>query len=109
MPASRLSRSIITRRCTALIFCANRNQANRAKQKQSQENETGRRLYRRLRGGDLGPCVRREPDRTRRIFTGADDHAALCHRSAAVLVRAQAQSLLAGADRDQLYAVSRPV
>src|SRR5258707_11250946 len=31
MPASRSSRSIITRRCTALIFCANRNPANRVK------------------------------------------------------------------------------
>src|SRR5712672_1711270 len=31
MPALRSPRSIITRRCTALIFCANRNPANRVK------------------------------------------------------------------------------
>ena len=43
------------------------------------------------------------------ILAGAHDHAALCHRGAAVPVLAQARRLMAASDRDQLLAVSRPV
>ena len=56
---------------------------------QEQENETGRCLHRRPGGGDLGACLRREPDRAQRIFAGTDDDAALFHRRLALPVRAR--------------------
>src|SRR5712691_2301829 len=88
MSASRPYRSIITRLSTALTFCANRKPANKAEKDEPKKtaqiteprNEAGRRLYRCPGGGDLGACVCRKPDRTRRIFAGADDDAALCDR-----------------------------
>src|SRR5262245_59126122 len=101
MSASRPSRSTITHISTAPTSCENRKPANRA-EKQTQNaaqiteptNEAGRRLYRCPGGGDLGTCVRRKPDRARRIFPRADDDAAFCHRGHPLPVRAQARRVL---------------
>src|SRR5215475_14431281 len=106
MSVFRPSRPIITRLSTAPTSCENRKPANRA-EKQTQNaaqiteptNEAGRRFYRCPGGGDLGACVRRKPDRARRIFAGADDDAALCHRRDSLPVRAQARRVLATLDR----------
>src|SRR3981189_2898790 len=102
MPASRWSRPTITRRCTALTCCGNRNPASRA----SDVDEASRRLSGRHGGGDLGPWLRGGPAGARRTLARADDGDALFDRGGAVPVRAPPECFLDGADRDQRHAVS---
>src|SRR5664280_424919 len=102
MSALRWSPPIITRRCTALTCCGNRNPASRA----SDVDEASRRLSGYPGGGHLGAWVRDQPTGARRTLARIDDGDALCHRGGAMPVRASPECSLDRADRDQRHAVS---